>query len=101
MFKIKTHKEGRIETIENSLLKLSEENRSYLTTLNAIIRHAGAGNITDADTPVSIVNELKDAAETIHNVNPEARIVISSILPRRNKRITNTVITETTELLTL
>ena len=97
--KIKTHREGRIETIENSLVKLSEENRNYLTNLNAIILHAGAGNITDAYTPDSIVNGLKDAAETIHNVNPEARIIISSILPRRNDRITNTVISETNHAL--
>ena len=97
--KIKTHREGRIETIENSLVKLSEENRNYLTNLNAIILHAGAGNITDADTPDSIVNGLKDAAETIHNVNPEARIIISSILPRRNDRITNAVISETNHAL--
>ena len=93
--KIKTHREGRIETIENSLVKLSEEDRSYLTNLNAIILHAGAGNITDADTPDSIVNKLKDAAETIHNVSPEARIIMPSILLRRNDRITNTVISET------
>ena len=97
--KIKTHREGRIETIENSLVKLAEENRSYLANLNAIILHAGAGNITDADTPDSIVNGLKDTAETIHNVNPEARIVISSILPRRNDRITNSVISETNQAL--
>lgn len=97
--KIKTHRGGRIETIENSLVKLAEENRSYFTNLNAVILHAGAGNITDADTPDSIVNGLKDAAETILNVNPEARIIISSILPRRNDRTTNRVISETNQAL--
>ena len=97
--KIKTHREGRIRIIENSLVKLAEENRSYLTNLDAVILHAGAGNITDADTTDSIVSGLKDAAETVHNVNPEAMIVISSILPRRNDRLTNTVISQTNQAL--
>ena len=97
--KIKTHREGRISTIENSLVKLAEENRSYLTNLDAVILHAGAGNISDADSTDSIVSGLKDAAETVHNVNPETRIAISSILPRRNDRLTNTVITQTNQAL--
>ena len=45
-------------------MKLAEENRSYLTNLDAVILHAGAGNISDADTTDSIVSGLKDAAET-------------------------------------
>ena len=97
--KIKTHKESKIETIENSLMKLAEDNRDYFTNLKAIVLHAGAGNISDTDTPQSVVNGLKDAAETVHNVNSEARILISSILPRRNDRRTNGVISETNQAL--
>ena len=97
--KIKTHREGKIGKIETSLVKLAEDNRDYIINLNAIILHAGACNISDTDTLDSVVNGLKDAAETVHNVNPEARIVISSILPRRNDRHTNRIISETNEAL--
>ena len=95
--KIKTHGEGKVETIENSLTKLAVDNRDFFTNLNAIILYAGASNISDTDTPDSVVNGLRYAAERVHNVNPEAGIVISSILPRRNNRHTDRIISETNE----
>ena len=54
--------------------------------------YAGAGIIADAE-------ELKSAADTIRNVNPEAKILISSLIPRRNDRLSNTAIHKTNILL--
>lgn len=92
--KIKTHKEACIKTIEGSLVKLADNNSDYFKNLKAVVLHVGAQNISDADTSETMVNELKDAADTIRNVNPEVKILISSILPRRNDRLINNAISE-------
>ena len=92
--KIKTHKEANIKTIESSLVKLAEENRDYFKNLKALVLHVGANNISDAEPSETIVNQLKDAADTIRNVNPEVKILVSSILPRRNDRLVNNAINE-------
>ena len=97
--KIKSHRNGRVSTVESMLVKLAYDNRDYLKSLKAVVMHAGAGNIADAETPESVAEELKTAADTIRNVNPEAKILISSLIPRINDRLTNTAIHETNILL--
>lgn len=57
-----------------------------------MVLHVGANNISDAEPSETIVNQLKDAADTIRNVNPEVKILVSSILPRRNDRLVNNAI---------
>ena len=92
--KIKTHKEACIRTIESSLVKLADDNSDYLKNLKAVVLHVGANNISDAEPSETIINELKNTADTIRNVNPEVKILISSILPRRNDRLINNAISE-------
>ena len=57
--KIKTHRNGRVGTVENMLVKLADENSDYLKSLKAVVLHAGAGNIADAETSESVAEELK------------------------------------------
>ena len=71
--KIKTHRNGRVSTVKDMLVKLADENSDYLKILRAVVLHAGAGNIADAETSESVTEELKTVADTIRNVNPEAK----------------------------
>lgn len=92
---IKTHPGGRIRTIENSLIKLAEDESSGIKHTKAIVLHIGTNNVSDADQPETITDEFKDLADTIRNINSGAKIIVSSILPRRNDKLVNNVITAT------
>ena len=92
--KVKTNRGGTIETVDSSLVKLADENRDYLRGLKAVVLNIGTNNIPDAEPSVSVVNGIMDVAYTVRNVNPDTRILISSILPRRNDRIVNNTINE-------
>lgn len=96
---IKTHSGGRIRTIENSIIKLAEDNPICIKQTKAIVLHIGTNNVSDADQPETISDEMKDLADTIKNINSSAKIIVSSILPRRNDRLVNSVITATNQSL--
>ena len=57
-----------------------------------MVLHAGANNITDAESVESIVHDLKKVTDTIRKVNPEVKILVSSTIPRRNDRLVNSAI---------
>ena len=60
-----------------------------------MVLHAGANDISDAEPAESVVDDLKKAASVIGKLNPDAKILISSIIPRRNDSLVNSVISET------
>ena len=65
----------------------------------AIVLHVGTNNVSDADQPETISDEIKDLADTIKNINNGAKVIVSSILPRRNDRLVNNVISATNQSL--
>ena len=97
--KIKTHKGANVQAIKDSLLKTMEDNRSYMSSINTIVLHSGASNISDSESAESITQKIKNVAETVKNANSQCQILISSILPRRNDRPTNNAIHETNRVL--
>ena len=52
--------------------------------MQAVVLHAGANDISGAQPAESVANELEKAASVIKKVNPDAKILNSSITPRRN-----------------
>lgn len=93
--KVKTHGGGTIESVDSSIVKLADENGVYLRGLKAVVLKVGSNNISDADPSESVVNVIIDVANTVRNVNPDTKIFISSILPRRNDRLVSNTISET------
>ena len=79
-------------TLESTLDKLSEDKGDYTKHLNAVVLHAGANNITDAESAESKVQDLKKVTDIIRKVNPEVKILVSSTIPRRNDRLVNSAI---------
>ena len=92
--KIKTHRGGRIITLKNTLEKLASDSSDSTKNMQAVVLHAGANDISDAQPAETVANELKKAASIIRTVNPETKILISSITPRRNDRLVNSAISE-------
>ena len=86
---VKTHSGGRVRFVEHSLIKLAEDETSAIRQAQTVVLHVGTNNVSDADQPESIADDIKDLADTIHNINKDAKIIISSILPRRNDKIVN------------
>ena len=92
--KVKTHRGGNILTLKNTLEKMASDSLHYLKNMQAVVLHAGANDISDAQPAESVANELEKAASVIKKVNPDAKILISSITPRRNDRLVNSAISE-------
>ena len=89
---IKTHSGARIRTIENSVIKMADEDISSVKKARAIVLHVEANNVTDADQPHSIAEEMRELADTISNINRDTKIIVSSILPRKNDKLVNQAI---------
>ena len=85
--KIKSHPGGRVRAIETTIVMESQQN--HIKDASVIVLHTGTNNVSDGDPCESIIEEFKDTIDTIGNVNSSAKIVISSILPRKNDRLVN------------
>ena len=92
--KIKTHRGGSIITVRNTLEKSANDSSHSMKSMQAVVLHAGSNDISDGKTAESVANELKKAASVIRNANPETKVFISSITPRRNDRLINSAISE-------
>lgn len=97
--KIRTHSGGRVRTVENTIIKMSEDDSSFIKDTKAIVLHIGTNNVSDADQPETITDEIRDLVNTIKNINTGAKIIISSILPRKNDRLVNNIISDTNQSL--
>jgi UDP-glucose 6-dehydrogenase len=91
----KTHSGGRIRTIENTFISMNDTDSNRIKDKDVILLHVGTNNISDADSSQYIVHELKDTIHTVKTINSKCKIIISLILPRRNDKLVNTIISET------
>ena len=96
---IKTHSGVRIRTIENSVIKMAEDDSSSVKHAKDVVLHVGTNNISDADQSQAIAEEMKNLADTISNINSGAKIIVSSILPHKNDKLVNQVIMTTNQML--
>ena len=97
---IKTHSGARIRTIENSVIKMADNDSTSAKQAKAVVLHVGTNDVSDSDQPQAIAEEMKDLADTISNINRDANIIVSSFLPRRNDILVNLVIITTNQTLT-
>ncbi len=84
---IRTHPGATVSRQLNKHTLIMAENDSVvISNLDAVVLHVGTNNITDADSATKIVEDLEDTAETILIINPNVPIIVSSILPRKEKQ---------------
>ena len=98
-FRIRSHSGGKLQDIHNTIIAMAEDEDEYICNTNAVIIHAGTNNLSDGDSVDDIVKQNKDIALTIQQINPDCRIILSSILPRKNDKLANKVIEQTNECL--
>lgn len=90
---IRTHSGARLKAIENSVLD-AKQNTLNDNSYETVLVHCGINNVSDADGPQSITEDYKDLLEAIQQVNSSAKLVVSSILPKKYDRLSLKVIKE-------
>lgn len=95
--RIKSHHGGKLQDIENTIIKLAEEDEEFICNLNAVVLHGGTNNLSDGESTESVINQYSHLAETIKCINSSCKIIISSILPWKNNRLANQMITQTNQ----
>ena len=98
-FSIRSHSCGKLQDIHNTIIAMAEDEDEYICNTNAVIIHAGTNNLSDGDSVDDIVKQNKNIALTIQQINPDCRIIVSLILPRKNDKLANKVIEQTNECL--
>ena len=94
LVKIKTHRGGSVMTLRNTLEKSVSDSPHSIKNMQAVVLHAGANDILDAKPAEYVTNELKKVASVIRNDSSQTKVLISSIIPRRNDRLVNSAISE-------
>ena len=92
---IKTHPGAKVKTLESTFVHISKNEPDQLRRLDAVVLHVGTNNVSDGDRSEKIVNDFKSTISVIKSVNPKVKIVISSLIPRRNDKLVNNHIRET------
>ena len=93
--RIRSHPGGRVRTIENTILAGLDKDPEYFNELDAVILHVGTNNISDAASSESITDEFRDTIHTIQSANKHLKIIVSSIIPRKNDKQVNDMIQKT------
>ena len=87
--KIKSHSEGRLQDLHNSIIRMAETDDEFICANDVILIHGGTNNLSDGDSIESVTEQLERIAEIIEDVNPLCKIIISSVLPCKNDRLAN------------
>jgi len=67
--------------------------------LDAIIIHVGTNDIADAKSNDSITADFSKLTDTIAEINPEVKLIVSSIIPRKeDKRVNDKIQTVNRDL---
>ena len=84
--RIKSHHGGKLQDIENTIIKLAEDDEEFICNLNAVVIHGGTNNLSDGESTESVTNQYSHLAETIKCINSSCK-TISSILPWKKQQI--------------
>ena len=93
--KIKSHVNGRQSSVKNTFINMSQDQPDFISNADAVVLHVGTNDISDGETPERIISEFKGIVDTVRNINSGGKIIVSSVLPRRNDKLANKVIDQT------
>lgn len=97
--KIKSNSGGRIESVEKSITEASGSDKQFIQDVDLVLLHVGTNNVTDGDSAEMISSKLENAVIKIKSTCHKAKVVISSILPRKTERVIVNIINTTNGLL--
>ena len=84
--KVKRNPGAKLSSLKNGLHTLPN------TKVDAFVIHAGINNVSNADSEKLILEEFKDLTDKIQSVHSNAKIICSSILPKKHDRLSLNVI---------
>jgi lysophospholipase L1-like esterase len=93
--RVKTHPGGKVSTVENTISKLSQTDPEFVKNLDVVVLHVGTNNVSSAASSEQIITDFKNTIQTLSFLNSKVKIVVSSILPRRNGFQINKKISQT------
>ena len=70
-----------------------------MTDVDAVVLHVGINDVSNGDSTETIATKLETTTRKVKSVSPRAKIVVSSILPRKGEKLVNNTITNTNEAL--
>ena len=82
---IKSHPGAFIKDITNKIKSLGVEDKR-LKTCDAVLIHAGINNISETETPSNTMDQYKELITTIKEQNRGAKIIVSSVLPKKSDK---------------
>ena len=97
--KIKSHPGGRLHDLYNSVIRMAETDEEFICTTDAVIIHGGTNNLSDGHSIESVEQEVAQIVHKIKHVNPECKIIVSSVMPRKNNPLANQLIKQTNQSL--
>jgi len=74
---------------------MAEKDPDQFRELDAAVLHVGTNNISDADNSDKVCEEIKHTIQSIKSANSDVKIIVSSVLPRKNDRLVNDMIEKT------
>ena len=81
---IKSNSGARIQGLNSQVNVISKQN-TQLTTCDAILLHIGINNISDSETPSDIIGKYENLISSVKKINKTAKIIISSIIPKKSE----------------
>ena len=96
--KIKSHAGGRLHDLYNSVIHMAETD-DFICTADAVIIHGGTNNLSDGDSVDSVEKEVSQIVQKIKHINPDCKVIVSSVMPRKNDRLANQLINQTNRTL--
>jgi lysophospholipase L1-like esterase len=95
---IKSHRGATVKKIHTAITD-SETQPKTIKEADIIIIHAGINNISNADKPKDICEDYQKLTDTLQGINSKAKIMISSIVPKKRDLLSTENISATNNLL--
>ena len=97
--KIKSHSGGHLQDLHNSITRMAETDSELICAADVILIHGGTNNLSDGVSAENLTEQLERIADIIENVNPESKIILSSVLPHKNDKLGNQLINQANQTL--
>ena len=81
--KVKSNSGGSVETIGNCFTDINESENEYFKAIDGIVIHAGTNNVSDGDSPETVIKKVESIVTKVKTACPNAKIIISCVLPRK------------------
>jgi len=76
--KVKSNSGGSVETIGNCFTDINESENEYFKAIDGIVIHAGTNNVSDGDSPETVIKKVESIVTKVKTACPNAKIMCST-----------------------